>query len=120
MYYAKCDIRPNYPNDKDNSEDEYSEVMQKEIDDAINYPKGYIKRPNYDVSAFVDISFYVDKSGNAEITYFSFNFDIKSNNNLKKYFENELKRIIKTKEWKPAQMRKRNVNSNMVLRYGFE
>lgn len=120
MYYAKCDIRPNYPNDKDDSEDEYSEVMQKEIDDAINYPNGYIKRLNYDVSSFVDVSFYVDKDGNAEITHFGFIFDIKSNHKLEKYFENELKKIIKPKKWKPAQMRKRNVNSDMVLRYGFE
>ncbi|MDX6183800.1 hypothetical protein SGQ44_15855 [Flavobacterium sp. Fl-77] len=120
MHYAKCDRRPNYPNDKDDSEDEYSEVMQKEIDDAINYPKGYIKRPNYDVSAFVNISFYVDKNGNAKITYFSFYFDIKSNHKLEKHFESELKKIIKREKWKPAQMRKRNVNSDMVLRYGFE
>jgi hypothetical protein len=92
----------------------------KEIDAAINYPKDYIKRPNYDVSSFVDISFFVDKEGNAKITYFSFNFDIKTNHKLEKYFESELKKNIKTDEWKPAQMRKRNVNSNMVLRYGFE
>lgn len=120
MYYAKCDIRPNYPNDKDDSEDEYSEVMQDEIDKAIIYPKGYVKRPNYDVSAFVNIYFFVDKYGNAKITNFGFLFDIKSNHKFEKYFESELNKIIKTKEWKPAQMRKRNVNSNMVLRYGFE
>ena len=120
MYYAKCDKRPNYPNDKDESKDEYSEVMQKEIDDAIKYPKSYIKRPNYDVSSFVDISFFVDKNGNAKITYFSYHFDIKTNHKLEKYFESELKKIIKTKEWKPAQIRNRNVNSDMVLRYGFE
>lgn len=118
MYYAKCDKRPNYPNDKDDSLDEYSEVMQKEIDDTINYPKGYIQRPNNDVSAFVDISFFVDKDGNAKITYFSFYFGIKSNHKFEKYFESELKKIIKTKEWKPAQMRNRN--SDMVLRYDFE
>lgn len=120
MYYVECDRRPNYPNDKDNSEDEYSEVMQKEIDSAITYPKGYIKRPNYDVSAFVNISFYVDKFGNAKITHFSFYFDIKSNHKLEKYFESELKKIIRTKEWKPAQIRKQNVNSNMTMRYYFE
>ena len=120
MYYAECDRRPNYPKDKDDSKDEYSELMQKEIDNAIIYPKGYVKRPNYDVSAFVNISFYVDKDGNSKITYFGFYFDIKSNLKFEKYFESELKKIIKTKEWKPAQMRKRNVNSNMVLRYYFE
>jgi|APLak6261690433_1056193.scaffolds.fasta_scaffold15299_1 hypothetical protein len=120
MYYAECDRRPNYPNDKDDSKDEYSELMQKEIDDAIIYPKGYIKRPNYDASSFVNVYFYVDKDGNAKITHFGFIFDIKSNHKFEKYFESELKRIIKTKEWKPAQMRKRNVNSDMVLRYGFE
>ncbi|WP_310556718.1 hypothetical protein [Flavobacterium sp.] len=120
MYYGECDVRPNYPNDKDDSEDEYSEVMQKEIDDAIIYPKGYIKRPNYDVSSFVNVSFFVDKDGKAKITHFGFIFDTKSNHKLEKYFENELKRIIKTKEWKPAQIRKRNVNSDMVLRYGFD
>lgn len=120
MYYAKCDIRPNYPNDKDNSEDEYSEVMQNEIDNAMIYPKGYIERPNYDVAAFVNISFYVDKYGNAKITYFDFLFDIKSNHKFEKYFKNELIKIIKTKDWKPAQMRKQNVNSDMVIRYGFK
>ncbi|WP_298138727.1 hypothetical protein [Flavobacterium sp.] len=120
MYYAKCDRRPNYPDDKDDSKDEYSEIMQKEIDNAIIYPKGYIKRPNYDVSSFVNVYFFVDKDGNAKITNLGFIFDIKSNHKFEKYFEKELKRIIKTKEWKPAQIRKRNVNSDMVLRYGFE
>jgi len=120
MYYAKCDRRPNYPNDKDDSDDEFSEVMQNQIDDAIMYPIGYIKRPNQDVSAFVNISFYVDKFGNAKITYFWFLFDIKSNHKFEKYFESELIKIIKTKEWKPAQMRKQNVNSDMVMRYWFK
>lgn len=120
MYYAKCDRRPNYPNDKDDSEDEYSEILQKEIDKTLVYPKGYIKRPNYNVSAFVNISFYVDKNGNAKITYFWFLFDIKSNHKFEKYFESELNKIIKTKDWIPAQIRKQNVNSDMVMRYGFK
>jgi hypothetical protein len=120
MYYAKCDRRPNYPNDKDDSDDEYSEVMQHEIDNVLIYPKGYIKRPNYDVSAFVNISFYVDKNGNAKITYFGFIFDNKSNPKFEKYFETELSKIIKTTEWKPAQIRKQNVNSDMVMRYWFK
>lgn len=120
MYYADCDKRPNYPNDKDDSADEYSEVMQNEIDNVIIYPKGYIKRSNYDVSAFVNISFNVDKSGNAKIKSFWFVFDIKSNHKFEKYFENELNKIIKKNGWKPAQIRKQNVNSDMVMRYGFE
>ncbi|HEY6142206.1 MAG TPA: hypothetical protein VIV55_02090 [Flavobacterium sp.] len=122
MYYGDCDRRPNYPKDKDNSDDEFSEVMQNEIDNEIIYPKGYIeiKRPNYDVSAFVNIFFYVDKFGNAKITHFGFMFDKKSNHKFEKYFENELIKIIKLKGWKPAQMRKQNVNSDMVMRYWFK
>lgn len=120
IYYAKCDKRPNYPNDKDDSDDEYSEVMQSQIDKTIVYPKGYIKRPNYDASAFVDISFYVDKFGNAKITYFGFIFDNKSNHKFEKYFESELNKIITTEGWKPGVMRNQNVNSDMVLRYWFK
>jgi hypothetical protein len=120
LYYADCDKRPNYPRDNDDSEDEYSEVMQREIDNAIVYPKGYIETPNYDVSAFADVSFYVNKKGEAKITSFWFLFDIKSNYKYEKYFENELSRIIKKTEWNPAQIRKQNVNSNMVMRYAFK
>ncbi|CAC9974058.1 hypothetical protein [Flavobacterium panici] len=120
LYYADCDTRPNYPNDKDDSNDEYSEVMQNEIDRTLIYPKGYIQRPNYEVSAFVDISFNVDKNGNGKIKNFWFLFDIKSNHKFEKYFESELNRIIKREGWKPAQIRKQNVNSSMVMRYGFK
>lgn len=119
MHYPDCDRRPNYPNDKDDSEDEYSEVLQHEIDRTLIYPKGYIKRTNNN-SAFVNISFYVDKYGNAKIISFWFLFDIESNHKFEKYFESELNRIIKKNNWKPAQMRKQNVNSDMVMRYGFE
>ncbi|MFB9079051.1 hypothetical protein ACFFLS_09860 [Flavobacterium procerum] len=120
MYYAQCDTRPNYPNDKEDSADEYSEVMQKEIDNAIIYPKGYVKKLNSDVSAFVNVSFYVDKHGSAKITYFGFVFDNKSNHKFEKYFERELNKIIKTTGWKPAKIRNQNVNSDMVMRYWFE
>jgi len=120
MYYADCDRRPNYPTDTDDSSDEYSEVLQSEIDKILIYPKDYIKRPNYDVSAFVNISFFVDKFGNAKITSFWFLFDIQSNHKFEKYFENELNKIIKTKDWTPAQIRKQNVNSDMVMRYEFK
>lgn len=120
MHYAECDIRPNYPNDKDDSDDEYSDVMQNEIDNSIIYPKDYIQKSNNDVSAFVDIFFYVDKYGNAKIRHFGFIFDTESNHKFEKYFESELIKIIKTKEWKPAQMRKQKVNSDMVMRYWFK
>lgn len=120
MYYANCDSRPKYPFDGDDNEDEHSVILQKEIDQTFVYPKGYIKRPNYDVSAFVDISFYVDKFGDAQITSFRFQFGVKSNHKFEEYFERELNKIIKTKGWKPAQIRKQNVNSDMVLRYGFK
>lgn len=120
MYHTDCDIRPNYPNDKDDSEDDYSEILQKEIDQILIYPKGYIKRPNYDVSAFVNIFFYVDKNGNTKIKNFGFLFDNKSNHTFEKYFKRELNKIIKTKGWKPAQIRNQNVNSYMVMRYQFK
>jgi hypothetical protein len=117
MYYADCDRRPNYPNEKDDSEKWYSEVMNKEIDKNIVYPKEYIKRPNYDSSAFVDILFYVNKKGEAKILNFWFNFDIKTNNKFKSFLESEIKKYIKTENWTPAQIRGKNVNSDMNYRY---
>ena len=117
MYYADCDRRPNYPNDKDDSGDWYSEVMDNEIDKNIVYPKEYIKKPNHNSSAFVDIHFYVNKKGEAKIQSFWFNFDIKTNNKFKSYLESEIKKYIKTENWTPAQIRGENVNSDMNFRY---
>lgn len=117
MYYADCDRKPNYPNDKYDSGDWYSKVMNNEIDKNIAYPKGYIKRPNYDFSAFVDIRFYVNKKGEAKIHNFWFTFDIKTNNKFKSYLESEIRKHIKTENWTPAQIRGENVNSDMVFRY---
>ncbi|HQF10670.1 MAG TPA: hypothetical protein PKV22_00145 [Paludibacteraceae bacterium] len=119
MYYADCDRRPNYPNDKDDSNDDHSIVLQNELEKKITYPKGYIKIKNktYEDSAFVDILFYVNKKGEAKIQGFWFNFDIKANTKFKSYLESEIKKYIKTENWTPAQIRGKNVNSDMNFRY---
>ncbi len=72
--YFICDSRPMYPGDRDSYQDEESDVLQKEIDAALTYPERYVKRPNYDVSAYVNVSFDVDKQGNAKNHLFSFCF----------------------------------------------
>jgi hypothetical protein len=117
MYYADCDRRPNYPNDKYDGGDWYSKVMNNDIDKSIVYPKEYIKKPNDDSTAFVDIGFYVNKKGQAKIRNFWFHFDVIANNKFKSNLESEIKKNIKTENWTPAQIRGKNVNSDMVFRY---
>lgn len=117
LYYADCDKYPNYPNDNSEDQDEYSEVLQNELEKKIIYPKGYIKKKKHDDSAFVDIQFYVNKKGEAKILSFWFIFDIKINDKFKRDLEAEIKKFIKTENWTPAQIRGENVNSDMNLRF---
>lgn len=117
LYYTDCDKRPNYPNDVSEYQDEFSEVLQKELETEIVYPKGYIKRRKNDESAFVDIHFYVNKKGEAKILNFWFMFDVKTNHKFKREIETEIKKHIKTENWKPAQIRSENVNSDMNFRF---
>lgn len=116
IYYADSDKRPNYPNDNDEYQDDFSEVLQKEIQDKITYPKGYIKRRNRNDSAYVNIRFYVSKKGEAKILGYWFEFDVKSNYDFKRDLEAEIKKYIKTENWKPAQIRGENLNSDMLFR----
>lgn len=120
FYYANCDTRPNYPTDTDMHPDEFSEIFQKDFEKSIKYPAGYIKRPNYDSSAFVDVHLYVDKSGNAIITGYWFLFDMKTNHKYEKHFEREIQKIMRNKGWTPATIRNQKVNSDMVIRLGFD
>lgn len=120
FYYADCDTRPNYPSDTDSHPDEYSEVFQKAFDNNVKYPAGYIKRPNYDSAAFVDVHLYVDKAGYAKITGFWFLFDMKTNRRYEKYFEREIEKVMKRSGWTPATIRNQKVNSDMVMRLDFD
>lgn len=120
FYYANCDTRPNYPSDTDTHPDEYSEIFQSDFEKSFKYPVGYIKRPNYDSSAFVDVHLYVDKSGNAVITDYWFLFDMKTNHKYEKYFEKEIEKAMRKKGWTPATIRNQKVNSDMVMRLGFD
>lgn len=118
--YTDCDSRPNYPRDKDNSEDDFSEVLQKRIDQKIRYPKGYVKRSNPDETGFVEFTFYVDKKGNASISHYYFLFDVKSNDRFREFFIGQLDSLIEKQGWTPGKIRGQNVNADMVLRYFFE
>lgn len=120
FYYASCDTRPNYPSDTDMHPDEHSAVFQSDLDKSISYPVGYIKRPNYDSSAFVDVHLYVDKQGNAVITGYRFLFDIKANYEHEKYFEQQIEKAMRKTGWTPATIRNQKVNSDMVMRLGFD
>jgi hypothetical protein len=120
FYYANCDTRPNYPSDTDTHPDEYREIFQSDFEKSLKYPVGYIKRPNYDSSAFVEVHLYVDKSGNAVITGYWFLFDIKTNHKYEKYFEREIEKAMRKKDWTPATIRNQKVNSDMVMRLGFD
>jgi hypothetical protein len=117
LYYADCDTRPNYPNDNSKYQDEFSEVLQKELETEIVYPKGYIKKRKNDDSAFVDIHFYVNKKGESKIEGFWFIFDIKTNHKFEKDLKKQIKKYLKTENWKPAQIRGQNVNSDMDFRF---
>ncbi len=120
FYYAKCDVRPNYPGDKDDSPDEFSENLQNDLEKSVKYPAGYVKRPNNDSSAFVNIDFFIDKVGNATITGYWFVFDMKANHKYESYFEDVIAKSIKTTGWTSAIIRKQKVNSDMVMRFYFD
>lgn len=120
FYYANCDTRPNYPGDTNTESDEYSAVFQQDFDNNIKYPKGYIKKGISDSSAFVDVNFYVDKSGNAFITDYWFLFNIKTNHKYEKYFERQIEQAMQKKGWTPARIRNQKVNSDMVMRLGLD
>jgi hypothetical protein len=120
FYYANCETRPNYPSDIDTHTDEYSEIFQSDFEKSIKYPAGYIKRPNYDSSAFADVHLYVDKSGHAVITGYWFLFDMKTNHKYENYFEGEIEKAMRKKGWTPATIRNQKVNSDMVMRLGFD
>lgn len=120
FYYANCDTRPNYPSDTDTNPDEYSEIFQSDFDKSIKYPRGYIKRPNYDSSAFVDVHLYVDKSGKAVVTDYWFLFDMKTNHKYEKNFEKAIEKAMRKTGWTPATIRNQKVNSDMVMRLGFD
>jgi hypothetical protein len=120
FYYASCDTRPNYPADTGINPDEYSEVFQSDIERDIKYPTGYIKRPNYDSSAFVDVHLYVDKVGNAFINSYWFLFDMKTNHRYERYFEREIEKAMRKTGWTPATIRNQKVNSDMVMRLYFD
>jgi hypothetical protein len=120
FYYANCDTRPNYPGDTDMDDDEYSEIFQDDLKKSIRYPKGYIRRPNYDSSAFADVYLYVDKNGNAAITGYWFLFAMKSNHKFETYFEKEINKATKKKGWTAATIRKQNVNADMAMRLYFD
>jgi hypothetical protein len=109
-----------YPGDSDTHPDEFSESFQKDMEKGIKYPSGYIKRPNYDSSAFVNVDLYVDKSGTATITGYWFLFDMKSNHRYEEYFKGEIEKIIRRAGWSPATIRNRKVNSDMVFRLYFD
>lgn len=118
LYYADCDKYPNYPNENSEYQDEeYSEVLQNELEKKITYSKGYIKKKKHDDSAFVDIHFYVNKKGEAKILSFWFRFYVETNQKYKRDLEAEIKKYIKTENWTPAQIRGENVNSDMNLRF---
>lgn len=117
LYYADCDKRPNYPNDNSEYQDDYSDVLQKEVETKMIYPKGYIKRRKNDDYAFVDIRFYVNKKGESKALNFSFLTNIETNYKFKKELEKEIKKYLKTENWKPAQIRGENVNSDMNFRF---
>ena len=120
FHYSNCDIRPNYPSDTDTNLDEYSEVFQSDFEKSIKYPTSYIKRPNYDSSAFVNVYLFVDKEGHAVITGYWFFFDLLRNHKYEKYFEEEVEKVIKKTGWTPATIRNQKVNSNMVMRLEFD
>jgi hypothetical protein len=118
--YFICDSRPMYPGDNDSNQDEQSDILQKEVDASLVYPKGYAKRPNYDVTAFANVYFDVDQQGNAEITNIGFTFDNEANEKYIPYLKKEITSIIKTKGWMPATIRGVKVKSDMVLRVYLE
>lgn len=112
-----CDRQPFYPNESTLNDSEHSTVMQKEIDAKLTYPKAYrTKQSNHEKSE-VYIRFVVAKNGNASIRSFDFDFLSKRDTIYTEHFENQMKKIIRTTNWKPAQIRNTNVNAYMTYKY---
>jgi len=120
FYYANCDTRPNYPGDTDTYQDEFSRVFQEDLEKVLKYPTGYVKRPNDDSSAFVNVDLYVDKDGNADITGYWFLFDMKHNHKFEDYFKQVISQAMRKTGWTPATIRHQMVNSDMVMRLYFD
>ena len=120
FYYANCDTRPNYPGDTDTYQDEFSRVFQQDLEKTLKYPTRYVKRPNDDSSAFVNVDLYVDKDGNATITGYWFLFDMKRNHEFEEYFKEVINKAMKKNGWTAATIRNQKVNSDMVMRLGFD
>jgi len=120
FYYANCDTWPNYPGDSDTYQNEFSKVFQEDLEKVLKYPIGYVKRPNDDLSAFVNLDLYVDKHGNADITGYSFLFDIEYNHKFEDYFKEVISKAMKKTGWTPARIRNQMVNSNLVMRLYFD
>ena len=119
--YYYCDSKALYPGDtEDRSDDEYSKTLSQELRNKLIYPEGYVKNASVDYPNYVNISFDVDKYGNAKIRRYDFNFNSESKKQYEKYFENQLGKYIKKTEWTPAQIRGQNVNSDRTIRFYFE
>lgn len=119
VYYAECDVRPRYPGD-DEYPDDNSDSLQSDIDLQLHYPRGYQPRPNYDSSAFADVRFVVDTSGNASIWYYHFLFDMDQNHRFEDTLMAQIERAIKRSGWEPGRLRGRKVKADMNYRVGFE
>ncbi len=119
IYYGECDVRPRYPGD-DEHPDEFSRDLQTEMEGVLRYPRGYLQRPNYDSSAFVDIRFVVDTSGQASIIHYRFLFDMDANHQYKDTLMGQIERSIRLTGWEPGRVRGRKVKADMNYRVDFE
>ena len=118
FHYSKCDTWPRFPGEFEDME--FSYKLQDIFDSNVKYPKEYIIKEHRDTSAFVDVSFIVDKNGNASDIGFWFIFDHEENKKYKDYFISVIKPLITETKWQPATVRKQIVISDMNIRIGFE
>jgi hypothetical protein len=121
LYSPSWDTKPNYPHSQDTVDlRDFSETFQEDIDSILVYPKGYKKRLNSLMNAYVDVNFVVDKSGEATINGFDFKFDLEDNLMYKKYFEKIILENFRKSGWTPATIRNTPVISELPLRIYFE
>lgn len=114
--YTNCDTWARYPGTADNSEREQCSVLQRQFDAHFKYPTGYKISDDNETSAFVDVSFLINKAGQAQIIGYDFLFDIEENHLYEEYFKRNIDKLVKKTGWMPAKIRRQKVVSDCVLR----
>lgn len=120
--YLVCDEIPNTVNDVKYADGgKYADNIQARFDRVMHYPTGYHRRDTSKTDYFfADIDVYVPRVGKAKVKSYHFEWDPADNSKFEEDIKKVLTPIIEGALWKPARIRKTEVNCNTSLRVAFE